>query len=148
MGPLTAVALPALYDTDETAWLENMAELIREGHVDELDFEHLGEYLSDMARRDKREVKSRLATLIAHLLKWSHQTANRTGGWRATITVQRQELLDLLESKTLRNHAAAILADAYANGLVQAVAETGLPETEFPRECPYDLETLLSGELP
>src|SRR5262245_20121582 len=93
--------LPKLYESDETAWLEAMAQLIRDGRHSELDYPHLREYLEDMARRDKREVSSRLATLIAHLLKWRHQPDRRSGSWRATIIGQRQELSELLESGVL-----------------------------------------------
>jgi len=146
MGPRATEALPALYESDEAAWLEAMAELIREGQFGDLDYDHLGEYLSDMARRDKREVKSRLATLIAHLLKWSHQVEKRSGSWRATIVVQRQELMELLQSEVLRTHALTILPQAYADGLARAVAETGLPSETFPKECPYTLDVLLSED--
>src|SRR5688572_1283354 len=97
--------LPMLYDQDETAWLEVMSRLIAEDRLDDLDYEHLKEYLADMAKRDRREVESRLALLIAHLLKWQYQSEQRTGSWRATIEVQRQELERLLQSGTLRQHA-------------------------------------------
>src|SRR5688500_5260367 len=109
----TATALTDLYLRDETAWLEAMADLISRRQVDELDLDHLQEYLADMAKRDRREVKSRLTVLAAHVLKWLHQKKNRTRGWRQTIVSQRQELEDLLVSKTLRNHSEAILAEAY-----------------------------------
>src|SRR5947207_6198319 len=103
----TAEALTDLYEADETAWLETMADLIQHRRLDQLDYPHLQEFLSDMAKRDKREVQSRLATLIAHLLKWSHQPEKRSGSWKATIMEQRQELEDLLESGVLHNHAEA-----------------------------------------
>ncbi|MBX6314645.1 MAG: DUF29 family protein [Isosphaeraceae bacterium] len=45
------------------------------------------EYLSDITRRDRREVESRLAVLIAHLLKWTYQPRRRTRSWRATIEI-------------------------------------------------------------
>src|SRR3954452_12731877 len=115
--------LTALYERDETAWLEAMAERIRDGRLGELDYENLGEYLADMARRDRREVESRLAVRIAHLLKWEHQPRRRSRSWRATIEVQRQELVRLLESGTLRNHAEAALRRVYADGVRQAAAE-------------------------
>ena len=134
--------LPALYDQDETAWLEAMAGLIRAGRFGELDYANLGEYLTDMARRDRREVKSRLALLIAHLLKWAQQPDHRTGSWRATIEVQHQELADLFESGTLRNHAEAVFSEAYAAGVRQAAAETGLHASTFPADCPYTLDQL------
>lgn len=65
-------ALADLYESDETAWLEAMVELIHQGRISDLDYPHLQEYLADMARRDRREVKSRLTVLIAHVLTWAH----------------------------------------------------------------------------
>lgn len=137
-------ASATLYDTDETAWLDQTAELVRDRRLAEVDLDTLAEYLTDMARRDRREVGSRLALLLAHLLKWEFQPDKRTGSWRATIEVQRQELAELLESGTLRNHADEVLAKAYANGVRQAAAETGLDATAFPAECPYMVEQLMS----
>ncbi len=98
--------LAALYETDETAWLDQTAELIRGGHFDQLDTTNLAEYLTDMARRDRREVFSRLVILLAHLLKWRMQPANRSGSWRGTIVEQQRELRQLLESGSLANHCA------------------------------------------
>jgi hypothetical protein len=140
-------ALPDLYEADETAWLEAMAELIGQGRTDELDYPHLREYLADMARRDRREVESRLATLLAHVLKWVHQPDRRSAGWRATVVEQRQELARLTDRGVLRNHAEAVLADAYAEAVERAAAETGLPATAFPADCPYSLDQLLSADV-
>jgi Domain of unknown function DUF29 len=139
--------LPVLYDRDETAWLEAMAELVRDRRFGELDYEHLGEYLADMARRDRREVESRLAVRISHLLKWEHQPRRRSRSWRATVEVQRQELVRLLESATLRSHARDVLERVYADGVRQAAAETGLPVGTFPSECPYTLDQLEKLDL-
>ncbi len=146
---VTAEVLPLhlLYERDETAWLEAMSALVSEGRFAEIDQLNLSEYLSDMAKRDRREVTSRLGVLIAHLLKWEHQSSRRLGSWRETIEVQRQELSELLESWTLRNHAAEVLGKAYGNGIRQAVAETGLDETVFPTECPLTLDEVLSEPL-
>ena len=63
----TAQTLAALYEADETAWLEAIADLVRRGRLDQLDTGTLVEYLADMARRDRREVYSRLVVLLAHL---------------------------------------------------------------------------------
>jgi hypothetical protein len=92
MATVQANTLGILYEHDETAWLEAMAELIRMGRLDELDYANLAEYLSDMARRDRREVESRLSGLLSHVLKWVHQTDGRSGSWKGTIIEQRQEL--------------------------------------------------------
>jgi hypothetical protein len=140
--------LAQLYESDETAWLEAMADLIQQGRWGELDYPHLGEYLTDMARRDRREVESRLATLLAHVLKWVHQPDHRSRSWRGTIIEQRQELARLAARGVLRNHAEAVLAGAYAEAVERAAAETGLPADSFPRECPYSLEQLLRADFP
>jgi hypothetical protein len=140
-------ALSELYESDETAWLEAMADLIRQGRWDDLDYPHLGEYLADMARRDRWEVESRLATLLAHVLKWGHQPDQRSRGWRGTIIEQRQELADLTARGVLRNHAEVTLPGAYAKAVERAAAETGLPAEAFPAECPYTLDQLLSPEF-
>jgi hypothetical protein len=137
-----------LYERDETRWLEVMADLIRSGRLDELDYPNLAEYLADMARRDRREVTSRLAVLIAHLLKWEYQADRRSTSWRSTLEIQRQELVELLESEVLWNHALEVLPRAYANGVRQALAETGLSAATFPADCPYALEDLLADSPP
>jgi len=142
-----AESLVRLYDADETAWLDEMAELIQQGRRDELDYAHLGEYLTDMARRDRREVESRLTTLLMHLLKWMHQPDHRLKSWRGTIIEQTQELFEDAESGVLRNHAEAVLAKAYAKAVQRAGAETGLPAQTFPRECPYTLDQLFSVDF-
>jgi hypothetical protein len=143
--PTTEVELPlsALYEADETAWLERMAELIRAGRVADLDFANLSEYLSDMAKRERREVHSRLMVLLAHLLKWEYQPDQRSRSWQGTVLTQRHDLGLLLDSGTLRRHADAVLADAYQAARRQAATETGLPVETFPAECPYTVDDLL-----
>jgi hypothetical protein len=142
-----AGALPELYESDETAWLEANAELIAHGKHDELDYPHLEELLNDMARRDKTEVENRLALLIAHLLKWTHQKKKRTGSWRATIIVQSTEVARLLKNRTLRNHAETVLTNVYKDAVRAAAAETRLPAREFPKKCPYTLDMLVAEDL-
>ncbi len=136
-----------LYEQDETAWLEAMAELIRLGRLDEVDYPNLAEYLADMARRDRREVESRLTVLLAHLLKWAHQPERRSGGWRATIIEYRQYLEGLASLGVLRDHAEAVLADAYRKAVERAAAETGQPAETFPADCPYTFDQLLTADL-
>jgi hypothetical protein len=147
MTTLKSLPLTALYERDETAWLETMADLIRFGRFDQVDHTNLAEYLSDMARRDRREVESRLTVLIAHLLKWVYQADRRSGSWKVTVIEQRQELEALLSRSVLRNHATAVLPDAYRNAVERTAAETGLPTESFPADCPYSLDQLLSADL-
>ncbi len=144
MATAEALALTLLYEQDETAWLEAMAALAAEGRHAEMDFRHLSEYLADMARRDRREVFSRLVVLLCHLLKWELQPERRSGSWRGTIREQRRELRQLLESGALRKHAEAVLADAYAEARRQAADETELSLGLFPAENAWGLDDLLA----
>lgn len=144
MTTAEAQDLRVLYERDETAWLEVMSELAASGRFAEMDHLHLSEYLADMARRDRREVFSRLVVLLTHLLKWEHQPERRSGSWRGTLREQRRELRLLLESGTLRNHAEAVLADAYAEARRQAADETELRLDVFPVEDARSLDKLLA----
>ncbi len=126
----------ALYETDETAWLEEQSRLAAAGEGERLDLVHLSEYLTDMAKRDRREVLSRLTVLLAHLLKWDAQPAKRAKSWGTTIRSQRRELGQLLQSGVLRAFAEAELAKVYGWAVEDAMSETELPREAFPAECP------------
>ncbi|MGH7201590.1 MAG: DUF29 domain-containing protein [Planctomycetaceae bacterium] len=139
-------SLVSLYEEDETAWLEQMAQLIAERRFAELDYANLQEFLTDMARRDKREVLSRLTVLISRRLKWERRPDRRSNGWRATIAEQRRELEELLESGTLRNYAQEGLSKAYQRAVEQAAIEMGVDESEFPAESTLPLEEWMSKE--
>lgn len=138
--------LSSLYKADETAWLDEMARLIGKREYDRLDYRHLREYLQDMARRDRREVLSRLTTLLIHRLKWDYQPRRRSKSWKLTILEQQTQLEFDFDSKSLRNHAEDVLAKGYRKAVTRAAKETELPESTFPQECPYTLDGLLSAE--
>ena len=146
MASTQAESLSVLYEQDETAWLEVMADLVAQRRNAELDHLHLSEFLADMTKRDRREVYSRLVILMSHLLKWQHQPNQRSGSWRGTIREQRRELRQLLESETLRNHAQSVLLDALGEARKQASDETELSLGTFPQECAWELDELLSEE--
>jgi hypothetical protein len=142
MATVETPKLTDLYERDETAWLEAMSLLAAQGRYAEMDYPNLSEYLAAMAKRDRREVFSRLVVLLAHLLKWEFQPDRRAGSWRATIREQRQ----LLESGTLRNHAIAVLADTYAEARQQAADEGEIGVDVFPAENPWTLELILGEQ--
>ena len=131
-------------DADETAWLEETARSVLERRFEEIDADHLAEFLQDMSRRDRREVTSRVTVLLAHLLDWEHRPSGRSNSWRATIDHRRDELGDLLESATLRRHAEDILGLAHGRARHLAALETGLPEEAFPVACSWTLDRMLS----
>jgi hypothetical protein len=82
--------------------------------------------------------------LLSDLLKWEHLPDRRSGSWRRSIPEQQREVRQLLQSGTLRNHAATVIADAYADARKEAAAETGLSRTAFPEECGWDVDRALA----
>lgn len=144
----TSTSAPSLYLDDETAWLEQTARLVAEGRWEDIDRENLIEYLNDMARRDRREVMSALTGFLANFLKWDFQPEARTTAVELIIRQQQRELIDILDSNTLRNHGADVLAKAYDRAVGRATIETGLPKTKFPVTCSYDLSTILDEQFP
>jgi len=148
MATAEALELSVLFEQDEAAWLEAMSALAAAGRYAEMDYRHLSEYLTDMARRDRREVFSRLVVLLSYLLKWQFQPEHRSGSWRGTIREQRRELTQLLESGTLRRHAETVLADAYAEARRQAADESEMSLDAFPSESTRSLDEWLVDALP
>jgi hypothetical protein len=143
--PTLADPLPLakLYEKDETAWLDRMAVLAEQHQAEEMDFDNLAEFLTSMASRDRKEVKSRITILLLHLLKWEFQPEKQSTSWKVTIRNQRRALSADLESGVLYNHAEEVLPLAYADAVEDAIDETGLPAATFPPACPWTLEQML-----
>ena len=137
-------ATASLYDEDFAVWTSETASLLRERRFDEVDIEHVAEEIEDMGKRDKRELHSRLAVLILHLLKWKWQPERKSESWRSTIAAQRMEIdLVLDDSPSLRRAIPETLSQVYRRALKTATAETGLPARTFPRECPFSPDQIL-----
>ncbi len=66
------------YDDDIIVWATEQARLLREGQFTQLDIAHLIEEIEDVGKRERRELASRMAILLAHLLKWQSQPARRS----------------------------------------------------------------------
>jgi hypothetical protein len=102
------------YEQDFYAWAIHNAELLRQGRLSEIDVEHIAEELECMGRSERRELMSRLAVLLAHLLKWVYQPHRRSRSWRAAIEGQREDLKVLLEeSPSLKPELEQKLNEAY-----------------------------------
>lgn len=143
-----SVKLQHEYEKDFYAWALHNSALIRQGRLSEVDLEHIAEEIESMGNSNKRELASRLAVLIAHLLKWQFQPTRRSTSWRLTIKVQRININRLLkQNPSLKHEVNSILEDAYEEAIVIAANETGLDESSFPKNCPFNLEQCLSGEF-
>lgn len=137
-----------LYDQDFFEWTVRNADLLCSGRLDEADLEHIAEEIEDMGKSERRELESRLEVLLAHLLKWSCQPARRGRSWKATIRVQRTELLRwLADMPSLRNHLRRSLAALYPVGIERAISEADLPDDAFPKTCPFTFDQILDPDF-
>ena len=140
-----------LYAEDFYNWCLNTAALIRAGKWRDIDADALAEEIESMARRDKRELASRIHQLVLHLLKWryqpeAHQYYGRS--WRNTINVQRAELeLLLQDNPSLRPQLPEVLAERYPKARKHASDETEKPLDTFPDVCPWTVEQILDDDF-
>lgn len=101
-----------------------------------------------MGRRDRHELESRLTILVAHLLKWQAQPERRSSSWLATIREQRRQIArKLRDSPSLRPVLDDLLARIYADARSRAVAETGISEADFPANCAFTSDDILSASF-
>ena len=137
-----------LYDRDFYAWSRQQADFLRAGDFASADIENIAEEIASLGRTEKRELVSRLAILLLHLLKWLYQPDKRGASWEASVRVQRNRLQDHLDDNpSLKPLLPQALASAYRDAALEAVAETGLSAATFPRDCPWPAEQALDADF-
>lgn len=123
-----------------------LRERSRPGANDGLDYDNLAEEIESLGRSDRRAIKSHMRVLLAHLLKWRHQSDKRSKSWNDSIFNARLAITDLLEdSPSLVRCADEIVAEAYKLAVRDAVSETQLSKDDFPSQCPFT-EAQILGE--
>jgi hypothetical protein len=136
------------YDADFYGWVNEQAALLRAGRLAEADIANIAEEIESMGRSEKRELVSRLAVLLTHLLKWRRQPERRSGSWTASIKVQRRGLeRHLADNPSLRARLPAALANAYADAVTIAADEAGVAETAFPQTPPWSFDEILNPDF-
>ena len=132
------------YESDIIAWANEQARLLRAGDFAALDIEHIADEVEDVGKSEQRELETRMALLLCHLLKWEFQAGRRGASWQKTIIVQREGLeLRIKRTPSLK----ASLADpdwqrlAWLDAVDQAAKETGLDV--FPAVCPWTMVQVL-----
>jgi hypothetical protein len=144
----TAGGQSGLYDEDFFEWTRHNAELLRSGRFEQADIEHIAEEIEDMGKRNLHEMNSRVRVLLSHLMKWQLQPGKKSRSWERTIASQRTELGQLLEdSPSLRVSIQPNLRHIYQKSVQLAVLDTGLPNSQFPSECPFTVEQILDPEF-
>ena len=140
------------YELDFYSWTQEQAAAVRAGDLSRMDREHLAGEIEEMGRSEQRALASRLAVIVAHLLKLEVQTERtptNEKSWRNSVATQRRQVQRLLaKNPGLRNPVilAEALESAWDDGRDWAIRETGLDPEQFPTESIYDLSEIL-GEL-
>lgn len=137
------------YDTDIVAWANEQAQLLRTRQFTLLDIEHLAEEIADVGKSEQRELASRMAVLLCHLLKWHYQPARQSTSWQLTIKTQRERIRRRLkQTPSLRQCLSDgdWLADAWDDARDLAEKETAISYEKFPETCPWPMDDVLGQD--
>ena len=136
----------SLYESDYLLWIQETIAQLKARDFENVDIENLIEEIEDLGRFKKDELKSRLNTLLEHLLKRIYvDMPQEFNGWQRTIREQRKRLEWLLDDnpslKTVWNDTFDI-AWRYA---LRDVRED-YPQYQFPNTWQFerDVETILN----
>lgn len=141
-----------LYDQDLYAWTLDQASKLRrlaqERVNTDLDLENLAEEIESVGKSDRRELHSRLARIIEHLLKLGESTLPEPRrGWRNSVRAERDSLEELFkQSPSLRPVAGEEIGDAHRKAvrrLNHQIIE--LCMDPLPVTCPYDIDQVLDS---
>jgi hypothetical protein len=142
-----------LYEQDLYAWSEVQADLLRRRRFSELDMEHVVEEIEDVGGSLYREVRSRIRTIMEHLLKLEHSAAAEPrAGWERTVRTQRADLAEDLTS-SLRPRIERGLARFYEAARIEAAAALRAHGEHaagdaLPTTSPYTLDQITGDWLP
>ncbi|MDF5709536.1 MAG: DUF29 domain-containing protein [Nostoc sp. S4] len=123
-------------------WLEETIKCLKTRQLEEVDYENLIEELEDLAKNEKRRVRSLLEQIIRHLLLyqyWDLEKSRNANHWSAEIISFCNQINEDL-SASLRNHLQENFRIIYSNALDYIKAKTKL--TNLPELCPYALEQI------
>ncbi|MEH1926105.1 DUF29 domain-containing protein [Nostoc sp.] len=137
------IGLKTLYKSNYLQWLEQTIKCLKNRQLADIDYENLIEELEDLAKNEKRRVKSLLEQIIRHLLLyqyWDLEKPRNANHWAAEIISFRNQINEDL-SANFRKHLEDNFSIIYSNALDYVKAKTQL--TNLPELCPYTLEQIL-----
>jgi hypothetical protein len=142
-----------LYEEDFYAWTKAQAALLRAGRFADLDLKHLIEEVDDLGESLKRSARSRIRTIIEHLLKLQHAPAREArGGWYDAVLTQRSDLLDELTASIRRKVEPTLpaLYDRARQNAATSLRKHGedAAADALPATCPYTLDQITGDWLP
>lgn len=141
-------AVPPGYKNDFYSWALHQSRLLLEGRLAEADYANIAEELADLGRTERRSLRSALARVMQHFLKWDFQPSKRTASWQNSIYIHRVHASqDLRENPGLKSELDDIVREAYQLAIGYAAEDTGLTRKTFPESCPYTFEIIMTREF-
>lgn len=144
-----AINSPSLYEQDILLWVEETVAKLKAHDFENLDLENLIEEVESLGISQKKELISRLITLLEHLLKRLYVDLpydyNR---WERTIRNQRNGLQVLLKQvPSLKTRWYESFADAWEIALKTVREE--YRQVDFPDQWQFDqeIETMLNNRF-
>jgi hypothetical protein len=146
------------YDTDLVVWSSRQAQLLRrmgagERVNDQVDWENIAEEIESLGNSDRRDLRSRVQTIIRHLIKLQVSPANQPRvGSRRTVVEQRIQIERLLkDSPSLRPLVPAAIQEEMADARTLALldlAEFGEQSSANSAALTFDEAQVIGAWLP
>ena len=133
------------YEDDFYTWALEQVELLRAGRFNEIDAKNIAEELSDIPHALYDRLQISLKVLLMHMLKWDRQPEHRIRTWWFAIAEQRRRIKRLLdEHPGLKARLEEAVTEGYHNARPWGALECVVVESEFPPECPYTWDEIMS----
>jgi hypothetical protein len=137
------------YDADLVLWSREQADLLRrmgagECVNDQVDWENVAEEIESLGNSDRRDLRSRVHTVLRHLSKLEVSPAKQPRlGWKRTIMEQRAQTERVLEdSPSLRQ----FVAEAIRKEPPSACSMASLDLTGFAEQPSADPDSLVFSD--
>ena len=141
-----AITRKSLYESDFLLWTQDTIAKLKARDFDHVDFENLIEEVEALGRSEKKELASRLETLLAHLLKRIYiDIPQEFNGWERTIREQRRRLTQALrKTPSLKSVWDELLDDAWE--LALDTVRDDYPQYQFPNTWQFgrDIDSMLN----
>ena len=146
-----AIARKSLYESDFLLWTQDTVAKLKARDFDQVDLENLLEEIESLGRSEKKEIKSRLTTLIEHLLKRLYiDMPQEFNGWERTIRHQRTEIeFALDDSPSLKALWGNTFDIAFRAALRDVKKEYTKQGYQFPDTWQFgrDIDTMLNTDF-
>ena len=136
-----------LVETDFHQWALDTADAIQKRQFTHIDWDRVAEEIHSLGKSEEREIESRLAQIMYHLLKIQYQPERHTSSWDRTIRSQRKAIAALLKKQpslkaTLSDPETWISAYRNADSLSGPENLPSSVADQFPEDCPFNEKIL------